>query len=130
MAIQTTLAALADPARREILQLLRRRVMNAGELAEATGLSASRLSYHLRKLREAELVTDSREGTTIWYEPNLTVLDDTIVWLKELQRDGAISRASGYDVKSAETRRSVSATRRVAVEPVASGKAKKQGERS
>ncbi|WEV68248.1 metalloregulator ArsR/SmtB family transcription factor [Bifidobacterium sp. ESL0769] len=100
MGVQTTLSALADPARREILQLLRQRVMNAGELAEATGLSASRLSYHLRKLKEAELVTDSRDGTMIWYEPNLTVLDDTIVWLKELQRNGQIVRASEYRVKS------------------------------
>ncbi len=74
--------------------------MNAGELAEATGLSASRLSYHLRKLREAGLVTDSRDGTTIWYEPNLTMLDDTIVWLKQLQRNEAVSKASGYAKRS------------------------------
>jgi ArsR family transcriptional regulator, arsenate/arsenite/antimonite-responsive transcriptional repressor len=74
--------------------------MNAGELVEATGLSASRLSYHLRKLREAGLVTDSRDGTTIWYEPNLSMLDDTIVWLKQLQRDEAVSKASGYAKQS------------------------------
>ncbi|KFI46709.1 DNA-binding transcriptional regulator, ArsR family [Bifidobacterium bohemicum] len=100
MSVQTTLSALADPARREILQLLRQGIMNAGELAEATGLSASRLSYHLRKLREAGLVTDSRDGTTIWYEPNLTMLDDTIVWLKQLQRNEAVSKASGYAKRS------------------------------
>lgn len=76
--------------------------MNAGELAEATGLSASRLSYHLRKLREAGLVTDSRDGTIIWYEPNLTVLDDTIVWMKELQRNNAVSKASRYKAKPVE----------------------------
>ncbi|WEV76104.1 metalloregulator ArsR/SmtB family transcription factor [Bifidobacterium sp. ESL0800] len=128
MGVQTTLSALADPARREILQLLRRRVMNAGELAQATGLSASRLSYHLKKLREAELVTDSREGTTIWYEPNLTVLDDTIVWLKELQRNEAISKASDYSAKFAETRKPSSATSGVVVETADCGKEKKQGE--
>lgn len=100
MSVQTTLSVLADPARREILQLLRQGIMNAGELAEATGLSASRLSYHLRKLREAGLVTDSRDGTTIWYEPNLTMLDDTIVWLKQLQRNEAVSKASGYAKRS------------------------------
>ncbi|WEV71677.1 metalloregulator ArsR/SmtB family transcription factor [Bifidobacterium sp. ESL0790] len=106
MGVQTTLSALADPARREILQLLRQRVMNAGELAEATGLSASRLSYHLRKLKEAELVTDSRDGTTIWYEPNLTVLDDTIVWMKELRRDSQIEKASRYKTSSSKKRKS------------------------
>ncbi|WEV64807.1 metalloregulator ArsR/SmtB family transcription factor [Bifidobacterium sp. ESL0732] len=128
MGVQTTLSALADPARREILQLLRRRVMNAGELAQATGLSASRLSYHLKKLREADLVTDSREGTTIWYEPNLTVLDDTIVWLKELQRNEAISKASNYGVKSAKGNGTGSVTDRLSAETPDDGKAGVQGE--
>ncbi|WEV65077.1 metalloregulator ArsR/SmtB family transcription factor [Bifidobacterium sp. ESL0764] len=126
MGVQTTLSALADPARREILQLLRRRVMNAGELVQATGLSASRLSYHLKKLREAELVTDSREGTTIWYEPNLTVLDDTIVWLKELQRDGEISSASRYNAKQADANTSVSANRQTVAGIVEDGNGEKQ----
>ncbi|WEV59864.1 metalloregulator ArsR/SmtB family transcription factor [Bifidobacterium sp. ESL0728] len=124
MGVQTTLSALADPARREILQLLRQRVMNAGELAEATGLSASRLSYHLRKLREAELVTDSRDGTTIWYEPNLTVLDDTIVWMKELQRNNAVSKASRYKAKPAEKGNVIHASQEVATETVRDEKAK------
>ncbi|WEV68604.1 metalloregulator ArsR/SmtB family transcription factor [Bifidobacterium sp. ESL0775] len=84
MSLQTTLKALADPERRRILQLLRQKVMNAGDLMGETGLSASSLSYHLRKLREAGLVEDSRDGTTIWYEPNLSVLDDLIVWLNKL----------------------------------------------
>lgn len=125
MGVQTTLSALADPARREILQLLRQRVMNAGELAQATGLSASRLSYHLKKLREAGLVTDSRDGTTIWYEPNLTVLDDTIVWLKELQRDEAVSKASSYGLKSAKVNTAGSVTGQMVVETAKNDKAKK-----
>lgn len=118
MGVQTTLSALADPARREILQLLRQSVMNAGELAEATGLSASRLSYHLRKLKEAELVTDSRDGTTIWYEPNLTVLDDTIVWMKELQRNNVVSKASRYKAKPVGKGNVIHGSQEVATETV------------
>ncbi|WEV47570.1 metalloregulator ArsR/SmtB family transcription factor [Bifidobacterium sp. ESL0690] len=125
MGVQTTLSALSDPARREILQLLRQRIMNAGELAEATGLSASRLSYHLRKLKEAELVTDSRDGTTIWYEPNLTVLDDTIVWMKELQRNNAVSKASRYTTKPARSKTTLSDSRTIATEAVRDEKAQK-----
>lgn len=127
MGVQTTLSALADPARREILQLLRQRVMNAGELAEATGLSASRLSYHLKKLREAGLVTDSREGTTIWYEPNLTVLDDTIVWLKQLQRNEAVSKASRYSAKQAGTNTPICGNRQTVAETAEDGNGEKQG---
>ncbi|WEV68602.1 metalloregulator ArsR/SmtB family transcription factor [Bifidobacterium sp. ESL0775] len=125
MGVQTTLSALADPARREILQLLRQRVMNAGELAEATGLSASRLSYHLRKLKEAELVTDSRDGTTIWYEPNLTVLDDTIVWMKELQRNNAVSKASRYKAKRAARGNAIRGSQKSATETVRNGKTRR-----
>lgn len=86
MAVQTTLEALNDPARRRIIELLRTQTMSAGDLAEAVGLAPSRLSYHLNKLKAAGLVSGTRRGTTIYYESNLTVLDDTIVWLKGLQK--------------------------------------------
>lgn len=103
MGIQETLNALADPARRRILDALRTRVMDAGELAEAVGLQPSRLSYHLRKLREAELVMATRDGNHICYALNLSILDETIVWLSDLRRRAAIDAAAQYGVRGAGT---------------------------
>ena len=58
-AIDRTLAALADPARRQVVELLRERPRRAGELANATGLSAPAMSRHLRALRTSGLVEES-----------------------------------------------------------------------
>ena len=58
-AIDRTLAALADPARRQVVDLLRKRPHRAGELASATGLSAPSMSRHLRALRASGLVEES-----------------------------------------------------------------------
>jgi len=57
--IDRTLAALADPARRQVVELLRERPHRAGELATATGLSAPAMSRHLRALRTSGLVEES-----------------------------------------------------------------------
>lgn len=57
--IDRTLAALADPARRRVVDLLRERPHRAGELARATGVSAPSMSRHLRALRTSGLVEES-----------------------------------------------------------------------
>lgn len=57
-AVDRTLAALADPTRRAVIDLLRRRPRRAGELAEALGISPPALSRHLRVLRRSGVVTD------------------------------------------------------------------------
>lgn len=86
MGYREILAALADETRRGILQELRRGRRSAGELAEALGVSPQALSYHLTKLKRAELVRETRKGNFIYYEPDLTVLDEALVWLAELRR--------------------------------------------
>jgi DNA-binding transcriptional ArsR family regulator len=58
-AIDRTLAALADPHRRHVVDLLRERPLRAGELAQRTGLSLPAMSRHLRQLRECGLVAES-----------------------------------------------------------------------
>jgi ArsR family transcriptional regulator len=72
--------ALADPTRREILRLLRKREMTAGEIAERFEMTKPTMSHHFSVLREADLVTSRREGQTIWYGLNTTVLEDVIAW--------------------------------------------------
>jgi DNA-binding transcriptional ArsR family regulator len=76
--------ALADPTRREILQLLRRGEMTAGELTSTVTRKVSKpsMSHHFAVLREADLITSRREGQQIYYALNTTVVQDllAIVW--------------------------------------------------
>ena len=71
--------ALADPTRRDILQLLRERRMTAGEIAEHFDLSKPTLSGHFAILRDAGLVTSDKMGTTITYRLNISVLEDALL---------------------------------------------------
>jgi DNA-binding transcriptional ArsR family regulator len=73
--------ALADPTRRRILELLRERAMTAGELAEHFVLSKPTLSGHFAVLRQADLVSAEKSGTTITYRLNLSVLEDALLLL-------------------------------------------------
>jgi DNA-binding transcriptional ArsR family regulator len=76
--------ALADPTRREILQLLRRGELTAGELTERVSRRVSKpsMSHHFAVLKEADLVTSRREGQQIYYALNTTVVEDvlSIIW--------------------------------------------------
>ena len=83
--MQQTLRALADPTRREILSLLKRRSLSAGELAGRFPVSAPAVSKHLAVLREAGLIRDRREGKHIYYELNASVLEEVMLWLSELK---------------------------------------------
>jgi ArsR family transcriptional regulator len=76
--------ALADPTRREILRLLRKGEMTAGELAQRFDTTKPTLSHHFAVLKDADLVTARREGPTIWYSLNTTVLEDVVAWAIDL----------------------------------------------
>lgn len=70
--------ALAHPVRREILKLLRKRAMSAGELAEHFTIAKPTLSGHFAVLKNADLVTTERQGTTIMYRLNLSVMEEAL----------------------------------------------------
>jgi len=78
------LQALADPTRREILRLLRRRDMTAGEIADRFPLAKSTLSGHFNMLKRAGLVVTERRGTTILYSLNASVLEQAAAGLYDL----------------------------------------------
>jgi ArsR family transcriptional regulator len=78
--------ALADPTRRRVLALLRDRDMTAGELAAAFELSWPTMSGHFAVLREADLISAERRGTTITYHLNLSVLEEAMAALLEAFR--------------------------------------------
>ena len=88
MGLQQTLKALADPIRREILNLLKEGRMPAGEITAHFSVSAPAISRHLSVLKEADLIRDTREGKFIYYEINTSVLEETMLWLADLKGDG------------------------------------------
>ncbi len=71
--------ALSDPTRRRVLQLLRRRPMTAGELADQFTLSKPTMSAHFAVLREAGLVDATRQGTSITYRLQMSVLEEALM---------------------------------------------------
>lgn len=83
--IQNTMKALADPTRRTILSLLKKSRLSAGEIAEHFDMSLPAVSKHLTVLKEADLIRDQREGKYIFYELNASVLDEALLWLKDLR---------------------------------------------
>lgn len=85
MALQDTLRALADPIRREILNLLKNGRMSAGEIVSHFDVTAASISRHLSVLKDADLIRDTREGKFIYYELNTSVLEDIMLWITELK---------------------------------------------
>ena len=87
MGIQNTLKALSDPTRREILNLLKKGRMSAGEIVEQFSVSGAAVSRHLSILKEADLIRDERDGKFIYYDLNASVLEEIMLWIKELKGD-------------------------------------------
>ena len=85
MGIQSTLKALADPIRRQILDMLKPGRLSAGEIAEAFPISGAAVSKHLSVLKDADLIRDNREGKFIYYELNTSVLEEVMMWLTGLK---------------------------------------------
>lgn len=87
MGLQQTLKALADPIRREILNMLKSGRMAAGEITEHFPVTGASISRHLSVLKEADLVRDTREGQFIFYELNASVLEEIMLWIVDLKGD-------------------------------------------
>lgn len=85
MSLQTTLRALADPIRREILNLLKSGRLSAGEITEHFDVTAASISRHLSVLKEADLIRDERQGKFIYYELNASVLEEIMLWITDLK---------------------------------------------
>ena len=87
MALQQTLRALADPIRRDILNMLKNGKMSAGEITDKFSITGAAISRHLSVLKEAELIRDKRDGKFIFYEINTSVLEETMLWIADLKGD-------------------------------------------
>ena len=85
MSLQATLKALADPIRREILNMLKAGRLSAGDIAAHFDVTNAAISRHLSVLKEADLIRDAREGKFIFYDLNASVLEEIMLWISDLK---------------------------------------------
>ncbi|MCI6092124.1 autorepressor SdpR family transcription factor [bacterium] len=83
MAFADTFKALSDPVRREILVLLKDGKKSAGEIAENFDMTNATISYHLSQLKKAGLVFESRYKNYIYYEINVSVFEEMMLWFSQ-----------------------------------------------
>lgn len=87
MSLQTTLKAISDPIRREILSLLKGGAMAAGDIVSHFEVTGASISRHLSVLKDADLIRDKRDGKFIFYELNTSVLEDIMLFITKLKGD-------------------------------------------
>ncbi len=80
-------SALSEPVRRDILKLLKKEKLSAGEIAENLNLTPAALSYHLKKLKAADLIYETKYKNFIYYELDATILDEIIIWFTDLKEE-------------------------------------------
>ncbi|MGN1194796.1 MAG: autorepressor SdpR family transcription factor [Acutalibacteraceae bacterium] len=83
MAFGSTFKALADPVRREILDYLKQGRMSAGDIAAKFDLTAATVSYHLSVLKKADLIFETKVKNYIYYEINVSVFEEIMLWLSQ-----------------------------------------------
>ena len=84
MGMNETMKALSDPVRRDILQLLKNGKKSAGEIAEHFNLTGATVSYHLAKLKSADLISEQKHKNFIYYELNTSVFEEVLSWIYTL----------------------------------------------
>ncbi len=89
MAFAETFKALSDPVRRQILELLKDGALSAGEIASHFDMTGATISYHLKVLKKAELIFESKEKNYIYYQLNTSVLEELLLWIVDLKGDAA-----------------------------------------
>ena len=87
MAIADTFKALSDPARRQILELLKQGPLSAGDIGSHFDMTGATISYHLKLLKQADLIFESREKNYIYYQLNTSVLEEILLWVSTLKGD-------------------------------------------
>lgn len=87
MGLADTFKALSDPIRRQILELLKEGRLSAGDLATALSITPAALSYHLRLLKQADLIMEYKEKNFIYYELQITILDEMLLWINQFKKE-------------------------------------------
>lgn len=85
MGFAETFKALSDPVRRDILVLLKKGRLSAGEIGSHFDMTGATISYHLSILKKAGLVYEQREKNFIFYELNISIVEEVMIWLSDLK---------------------------------------------
>ena len=85
MGFADTFKALSDPVRRDILEMLKKGRMSAGDIGSHFDMTGATISYHLNILKKAELVRESKEKNFVFYELNASVVEEVMLWLAGLR---------------------------------------------
>lgn len=85
MSFAETFKALSDPVRRDILQLLKNGRMSAGDIGSHFDMTGATVSYHLKILKKADLIWETKEKNFIFYELNTSVLEEIMLWISDLK---------------------------------------------
>ena len=87
MGFQESFKALSDPTRRQIIEMLRNGKMTAGDIVDKFQMTGASISHHLSILKNAGLVIDDKQGKYIYYELNLSVVEEILAWLASLKEE-------------------------------------------
>ena len=94
MSLNTTMKALADPTRREILNYLKEGSMTAGDLAAKFDMTAATVSHHLATLKNADLIRERKQKNFIYYSLNASVLEEVLRWIGTLKGENENDKRS------------------------------------
>lgn len=83
MSFAETFKALSDPARRDILILLKGGSMSAGDIGKRFNMTGATISYHLSRLKKADLIFETKSKNFIYYELNISVFEEAMLWLSQ-----------------------------------------------
>ena len=93
MSYSETFKALNDPVRRQILTMLKKGRMSAGDISKTFSMTQATVSYHLKLLKEADLVFEEKEKNFVYYSLNASVIEEAMLWLADLKGDGKNEQA-------------------------------------
>ena len=85
MSFAETFKALSDPVRRDILQMLKKGRMSAGDIGSHFDMTGATVSYHLKILKKADLIWEKKEKNFVFYELNTSVLEEIMLWISDLK---------------------------------------------
>lgn len=85
MGLHDVFYIISDPVRRQIIEMLRSEKLSAGDIAASLNMTPYAVSYHLKKLKEADLIYETKYKNYIYYELNLSVLDEVFIWINKLR---------------------------------------------
>ncbi|MCR4794662.1 MULTISPECIES: autorepressor SdpR family transcription factor [Ruminococcus] len=101
MGFPETFKALSDPVRREILSMLKKGRLSAGDIASRFDMTGATVSYHLKQLKNADLIYETKEKNFIYYSLNTSVFEEILLWVSQFTHDKTDKEAND-DEKSEE----------------------------